>query len=337
MVTQVVVQEGNLKRRGNPMAWTLLGGAIGLALLYAATRQVDFAALVTTLKTVRWSLAFGVLGATVSFVAIKTWRWAVLLRFVPGIRFRELHSSVYVGLAVNYLVAHVGEFLRAGLVARQHRASVSAIFATVLVERVLDFIALLTLLAVVSATAPSLPDFVQLAAAIAGAFVVIAIAGLYLTLHPPGRLQRVMATLSRPLPERLREGFVHQLGRSRAGLSAINDLRLMMLAILVSVLQWSFIVVAIWCSALAVGESPSLVATMATFVLVILGLTLPSSPMQLGTTQLAFAVGLETGGIDATTSIAASLVYTVFLIIPVMLVGGILILRGRLAAKARLR
>lgn len=331
------MEAGQDKPAGNPWLWTLLGSALGLGLLYASTRQVDFAALVVNLGTVRWGWALGILGATAGFIAIKAWRWAVLLRFVPGIRFRDLHSAVYIGLAVNFLVAHVGELLRSGLVARRHGAPVSAVFATVLVERLLDFIALLALLAVVFATEPSLPYLFRLAAAIAGAFVVVAIAGLYLMLHPPARLRRVAAAMGRPLPERLRNGLVRQLQRSRAGLAAVKDLQLMLFATLVSVLQWSFVVVAICCSALAVGESTSLIAATATFVLIIVGLALPSPPMQLGTTQLAFTIGLGTGGMSATAAIAASLVYTVLLIIPIMIVGGVLAMRGQFAGKPRLR
>ena len=103
----------------------------------------------------------------------------------------------------------------------------------------------------------------------------------------------------------------------------------MIAVLVVSVLQWLLIVAAIWASALAVGESASIVALVTTFVLILVGLMLPNSPMQIGTTQLAFTIGLGTGGIMATTAIAASLVYTMFLIIPVMLAGGVCLLRNR--------
>ncbi len=103
---------------------------------------------------------------------------------------------------------------------------------------------------------------------------------------------------------------------------------LMLSAVLVSVLQWSLVIAAIWCSGKAVGLSATLIAATVTFVLIIVGLTLPNSPLQIGTTQLAFVVGLGTDGTGVTAAIAASLVYTAFLILPIMLAGAALALRG---------
>ena len=103
----------------------------------------------------------------------------------------------------------------------------------------------------------------------------------------------------------------------------------MLLAVVLSVLQWSLIVAAIWFSALAAGEAVGLVAATAIFVLIVLGLSLPNSPMQVGTTQLAFTVGFSAGGHSAAPAIAASVVYTLFLILPVMIAGGIYLLALR--------
>ncbi len=310
------------------LLWTLAGTVLGIGLLYAATRKLDAAALIETLGRVQWPWSCAVLAATLLFCAIKTWRWALLLRFLPNLRFRDLHAVVYVGLAANFLVAHVGEFLRAATIARVHGVAVSGVFASVVIERVLDFIALLVLLAVIVAAVPNPPRTLTTAAIVSGALVVLAIVGLYGLLHPPAWSVRLANRLSRALPVTLRRRIEQLLGRFRAGLMALRSLNLMLSAVLVSVLQWSLVVAAIWCSGLAVGESVTLIAATVTFVLLVLGLTLPNSPMQIGTTQLAFVVGLGTDGTGVAAAIAASLVYTAFLIIPVMLAGAALALRG---------
>ncbi len=59
------------------------------------------------------------------------------------------------------------------------------------------------------------------------------------------------------------------------------------------------------------------------FVLTVIGLTLPSSPAQLGTTQLAFVVGLELVGAGAASAFAASLVYTCFVVVTMMVLGAL--------------
>jgi len=324
------VQSGNPNSGGRqPLLWTLVGTTLGLGLLYASTRKIDGAALVATLKSVEWPWVCGILGATLAFIAIKAWRWAILLRFIPGLRFRELHSAVYIGLAINFLIAHVGEFLRTAIVARGHQVAVSTVFASVVIERVLDFIALLLLLALIVALMPDPPDLVAAAAAFSGGFVLLAVAGLYLLMQPPAWATSFAAFIGRPLPERWRERIRRELDRFTPGLAPLRNPQLLLLAILVSVLQWALVILAIWCSGVAVGTSVSLVAATVTFVLIIIGLTLPNSPLQIGTTQLAFVLGVGTDGTGATAAIAASLLYTAFLIIPIMLVGGGLMLWGQ--------
>lgn len=324
------MQTGNLDSGGRrPLLWTLIGTALGLGLLYASTRRIEPAALAAALKSVEWPWIFGILGATFAFIAIKAWRWTILLRFIPGLRFRDLHSAVYIGLAVNFLIAHVGEFLRAAIVARNRRVAVSTVFASVVIERVLDFIALLVLLALTVGLMPDPPELVAVAAAASGGFVLLAVAGLYLLLQPPAWAIRHATALSRPLPARWRERMRHELQRFTPGLASLGNPRLLLSALLISVLQWSLVIFAIWCSGVAVGPSVSLVAATVTFVVIVIGLTLPNSPLQIGTTQLAFVLGLGTDGTEAAAAIAASLLYTSFLIIPIMLAGGALMLWGQ--------
>jgi uncharacterized protein (TIRG00374 family) len=250
------------------------------------------------------------------------------------VRFRILHRAVYSGLAVNYLLSHAGEFLRAALVAREYRVPFSAVLASVIVERVLDFMALLLLIAILVILVPDLPDMVQVAAAIVAATVLIASVGLYLVVDAPDWLIRLGTLISRPLPEKVTQWGKYQIQKSRLGLAAIKEWRVMVRALSLSVLQWSFIVAAIWCSAVSVQAEVSVLTASVTFLLIVVGLMLPNSPMQLGTTQIAFVIGFGIDGNLATNALAASVIYTVFLILPVMLIGGVCLMRGRASWRA---
>ncbi len=312
--------------------WTAFGTALGILLLYTSTRKVDPDALTEALRSADLIWAIGILGATAGFIAIKAWRWRLLLGFVPEIRFGKLHGAVYAGLAANFLISHVGEFLRAALVARENRVSTSAILASIVVERALDFVALLVLLVLVSLVPQELPDFVKTARAMVAVVLISATAAFLMLLHPPQWFGSVLA--SAPMPERARLWLSRQVEQFRHGLTSIGDSYLMLLAILASVLQWSLVIAAIWFCGNAVGATASLVAVTATFVLIVIGLALPNAPMQVGTTQLAFAIGFSAGGTPATPAIAASLIYTIFLIVPIMIVGGVYLLRRGPSARS---
>lgn len=313
----------------NALLWTAAGTAVGLTLLYASTRKVEPTALLTTIRSAELLPTMGVLLATLSFVAIKAWRWTVLLPFVPAPKLSRVHQAVYVGLAVNFLIAHVGEFLRAATVARGCNAPMSAVLASVMLERALDFVALAVLLILLSTFASELPGFIRVAVLITGGIVVVSLSGLYFLLHAPVWLKRVASALMWPFPDKQREWLLRQFGELRRGLAALRSLRMTLLAICASVLQWVFVLLAIWCSALAVNIEAHIVPVFATFVLIIVGLTLPNSPMQIGTTQLAFTVGLGTQAVAASNAIAASVVYTLLLIVPIMVIGGVCLLRAR--------
>jgi uncharacterized membrane protein YbhN (UPF0104 family) len=205
------------------------------------------------------------------------------------------------------------------------------------IERALDFIAFLALSSLLLLLAVDAPAFVEAAAAITGGVVVLAMAGLYSLVRPPAWLRRLVAFGSRPIPATIRDWCLRQVEQSRRGLEAISNWRLMSAAVLLSITQWALIVLAVWASGSAVGVSVTLAATITTFVLLVFGLMLPNSPMQVGTTQLAFTMGLGTAGVSASAAIAASLIYTVFLIIPVMLVGGACSIRSRTLQQVKLR
>ena len=84
-------------------------------------------------------------------------------------------------------------------------------------------------------------------------------------------------------------------------------------------LQWGCIVAAITCSVAALGFNTSLTQAVQVQVLMVAGLTLPSSPAQLGTTQLAETLSLSLSDAEAAVAFSASLIYTPYVKAPCMI------------------
>ena len=74
-------------------------------------------------------------------------------------------------------------------------------------------------------------------------------------------------------------------------------------------------------SLVAVGEGVPQMAAIAVLVLCVAGLTLPSAPGYLGTTQLAFTAGLGAFSVSAEHAFAGSIVYNFLVVVPVFLLG----------------
>jgi uncharacterized protein (TIRG00374 family) len=90
--------------------------------------------------------------ATVVLMALTYWvraiRWQHMLAPIGPTRFRTVFRSTIIGFAaLSVLPARAGDLLRPYLVARQEQLSAPATFATIVLERVLDLVAVLALLA----------------------------------------------------------------------------------------------------------------------------------------------------------------------------------------------
>jgi uncharacterized membrane protein YbhN (UPF0104 family) len=268
------------------------------------------------------------------FMLTKAQRWRPLVDRVAKVPAGLAHRAVWVGGALNLLLVHAGDVLRAAIVARGTGAPPAAVLATIAVERVFDFGALALLCAAALLFDPRVGPTLGMAA-IAGIAVVaigvLAARRLGGQDRAPSTPRSGDATAAAPgpapaAPARAREWLRAQRERARTGLQGLADPGLALRTGLLSLLQWAWIVGAIWSSGAAVGSPPALAGALAVFALMIVGLTLPSAPAQLGTTQLAYVAGFALVGLPGSQALAASLVYTGCVVLPQLIAGGVLAL-----------
>jgi len=125
----------------------LLGGG----LLYLALRGADFEAVADALRGGAWGWLVPLFVVSVASVAIRAWRWRLLLNALPPdgdgpdrppVTFETAFISVTIGYLVNYAAPRLGEFARAANVSSRSDRSFPAVFGTVVAERVLDVLTL---------------------------------------------------------------------------------------------------------------------------------------------------------------------------------------------------
>jgi uncharacterized membrane protein YbhN (UPF0104 family) len=173
-----------------------------------------------------------------------------------------------------------------------------------------------------------LPEYVAAAGFIAIFMVVAGLIAIVSLLVPSKTRSQLAALITRLLPESLSEMIIRQLKRGLVGFSALGSPSIVMNTFLLSILQWSCIVGSIWLCAASVGYEATFSMAITVWVLMVIGLTLPSSPAQLGTTQLAFTLGLSLASNETEIAFAASVVYTCCVNIPYMIIGAICWLRS---------
>jgi len=125
---------------------TLAVAGLTLALLGWFFRQADLSQVWREIRAAD-PLALGLLlGVTGLTYVLRALRWQYLLRPIGATRFREAFRTTVIGFAANtVLPARAGEVVRPYLLARREGLSVPATFTTIILERLLDFVTVLSL------------------------------------------------------------------------------------------------------------------------------------------------------------------------------------------------
>jgi uncharacterized protein (TIRG00374 family) len=126
--------------------WRLAGGGVlAVALLALFFRGVDWSALVAALRSAQTGFLLGVVVLTVVTYLIRAWRWGYLLAPLARVPFVDLFSATSVGFMTGLVVPRAGEVVRPYLVGRRHAIPVSAAFASIILERLVDLFTVLLL------------------------------------------------------------------------------------------------------------------------------------------------------------------------------------------------
>jgi uncharacterized protein (TIRG00374 family) len=287
------------------------GVALGAFFLWLALRHVDFAEIAATLRRASYlEFALFVLMHVVVFWP-RALRWSILMRPVKRIPTRRFLPPLCVGFMVNFLFpARAGEVVRAFLIGRAEGVSKSAAFATIVVERLFDGLAIFTFLA----PAPFLLPAGQYAAlgrlrwaapAILGVYVAVLVA-LFVLSH---RHEAFNAFLARsPLVRRhpLAARLAHVVQQFTEGLAILKSWRAVAAAVTLSLGQWGFSALGNLLMMHAIGLALPWYAPFFLLVLQGFGVLIPS-PGFVGPFQYAHVVALGVYGVSQSLAMSLAL------------------------------
>src|SRR5687768_2668673 len=123
----------------------VIGLAVGLLAVFL--READLSQVWSAMASARADLIWLTIGLTALTYVVRAERWKYLLEPLGPTRFRTVFRTTVIGFAASaVLPARAGEVIRPYLLARQEGLKATAAFATILVERILDLVAVLLLL-----------------------------------------------------------------------------------------------------------------------------------------------------------------------------------------------
>jgi len=269
-------------------------------------------------------------------LAIRALRWQYLLEPLGHTSFMSSFRATAVGFAASsVLPARAGEVIRPYFLARQApadqkgRMTATGAFATIILERLLDMVTVLILLASLvfvfgkdlAGVNPTGFALIKWAGASAAAISITVLAVLFVLAGDPARLGRTMARLEQVVPSRL-AGLIAKIAEKFArGLGAIRSPSRLLIALAWSFPLWLSIALGIWAVAEAFRFAIPFTGSFLLVALLVLGVAVPT-PGAVGGFHEAFRVGATMFyGAPDDAAVGAAIVLHLFSIMPALLLG----------------
>jgi uncharacterized protein (TIRG00374 family) len=297
----------------------LLGVAITLVAFGFAVRGIPLSDVVDAMKDTDLLILLGLsIPAYLGAVIFRGLRWRHLTNPIAPLSRGLLARGVTIGFMVNNLVPlRIGEVVRAWYVSRESGVSASALFGTVVLERVIDVVAvvLLALAALSFAGAGSEESsFLSSGAILLLPAGLVPLLVLILLRVAPEASVKLALWFLQPFPQRFSETVEDLLRNFTQGLGALSGGRHLFWIAFHSAMIWIvFSMIPMLAGLLAFGIDLGSLMQMAIVSYIALGavgvaVAVPSAPGFFGTYQLAFKTVLVQFGVASATALALGLV-----------------------------
>ena len=281
-------------------------------------------------------LASVVLGLGGLYARAFRWRWLFPAATTPpGV----IPATMIGYMANNVLPLRAGELVRIYTAARRLRDAepMSAtqafwlVAATIIIERVLDSLAIVLILGVLVFLIP-VPAGVEWGAGILLAIDIVGIAFLVTVARAPDVGRRLVARLTRRWP-RLAQTGLTLFDTALRGLDGIRTPAHAVRIAVWTVVVWVLPAAAAWAMLRAFHLDLPFIAGWVVIAFVGLGISVPSAPGYLGVFHFAAKLALEVFGVAPSAAVAYALIYHASAALPITLVGWLYLMREQLSLR----
>jgi len=255
------------------------------------------------------------------YVRAKRWRYLFPPRSEPP----SLVPGIMIGyMGNNVLPLRAGEIVRVYVVARRW-GHFWTVLATLVVERVLDSLALVLILASLVFIIP-VPHALEWAAAVLLAIDIVGVAALTAVAVAPAKMRGLIEHTMRRWPglqQRVIGGF-ETFVRGLEGIRTPSHLPPMLAW---TVLVWLLPAMSAWACLRATNLDLPWIAGWTVLVFVGLGISIPSAPGYVGVFHYAATLATGIFGVPAAAAVGFALLYHASQFVPITLVGWLYLIR----------
>ena len=318
---------------------TLLVSLLAAGVFAWFLSHANLAEVWAEVRRARVDLLVASFGAVVITYVIRAWRWQYLLNPIGPTRFRSAFRTTVIGFAaLGVLPARAGDVLRPYLLARREGLSVTATLATIFLERVLDLVAVLVLLALYvwwiadpATIPPALLGPIEISSATAAAVALALMAIMWVLATHPERIGGFVLTAGRVLPHGLAARLSDLARTFSGGFAAARDPRGLAAAMAWSFPLWLAIAAEVWLVTVAFDIAMPFAGTFLVQALLVIGVAVPT-PGAVGTYHEAYRIGVTTFfGAAEDAAVAAAIVTHAISYIPVVVTGMVFMIQDGLS------
>ncbi len=276
---------------------------------------------------------------TMVTMALRAVRWQYLLAPIGHAGFAPAFRTTTIGFAASaVLPARAGEVIRPYLLARQAGLSATATFATIIIERLLDAVTCVLLLASfvvlfdpgMDRADSVLYGLVEAGGVVVGGGALLMLGFMFVAARDPRAVSRLAYKVEHLLPGRVTHALANGLLRFAEGCAVVRTPRRLAAALLLSLPVWLAIAAGIWTVTEAFGIGIPFTGTFLIIALLVVGVSVPT-PGGVGGFEYAVQIALTSFyGVPNDRAVGTALVLHVVSLLPVVVVGFLFLIQDGL-------
>jgi uncharacterized protein (TIRG00374 family) len=303
--------------------------AIGLGLVWWFISRLDLDTVGAHLRNARiWPLLLAALLINLTMFA-RSLRWQALLSPIRATKFSNLFAATSVGFGAIFVIGRAGEIIRPAVLSLRERIKPTATFATILIERLFDTTAVVSLFAANLLFFKLPPNQSNTNALNAirsvGLALLIGVAvGIALLVLLRIKATAVIEGLKRRgawLPKKLSYPLLNFISHLADGLSVLLNLRALAVTIFFTACVWATVSAATWLTLFAFGLNFPISHTIFVLGFGLVGSVAPTPGGSAGAFHAAAAKGLEFLGLDPNFAASIAIVYHLIAFGPPFVIG----------------
>ena len=251
------------------------------------------------------------LGLAFVFVALSMFTrgirwWGLLGKRLPLVKAVHLVNLTFLG---NQLPLRLGEAARSVLVTREG-LSIETAAASIVVERLIDTLLVVLMIAATMSHLPNVPEYVTVPASQFGVLALFVFACLLALAHYPRPAKRLVSKFLQALPVLNRLPVQRIVDNLLDGLEALTDFRTLVFTLLWSLIAWTTSLATFYFLHQALGIEVNYAQSVPLGVsLAALGIALPLSIAAVGPFEAAIIVTGQLVGMDSLAAISLGFLF----------------------------